>query len=213
MTRWFRRANHVVLALVLAAIAQAFPTDSSLAATPERGGPLVFAQAAPVIPAEKPEPPAAKEGEEPPEPANLVAEKKSPETNWSAKCVNSADGALVDCRVTQNIALTKTGQRLLAVVVRIPRETGSPVMTLNLPHGLYLPAGTTLQIDKTDPREIVIETCDSKGCYATLDVDEELLVSLKKGSTLTVTFQNLAKQPIAVPVTLIGFTAAYAKIR
>jgi invasion protein IalB len=37
-------------------------------------------------------------------------------------------------------------------------------------------------------------------------------LTLKRGSTLTVTFQNLAKQPIVVPVTLVGFTAAFAKI-
>jgi invasion protein IalB len=164
-----------------------------------------------VIPAEKPDVPAVKT-EEAPGPANLVAEKKSPETNWSARCVNNPEGQIVDCRVTQNIALTKTGQRLLAVVVRIPRDTGAPAMTLNLPHGLFLPAGTTLQIDKATPKELVIDTCDSKGCYASLDVDNELLMILKKGSTLTVTFQNLAKQPIVVPVTLVGFTAAFAKI-
>jgi invasion protein IalB len=168
-------------------------------------------QTAPVIPPEKPGVPAVRT-EETLEPANLVAEKKSPETNWSARCVNNPEGQVVDCRVTQNIALTKTGQRLLAVVVRIPRDTGAPAMTLNLPHGLFLPAGTTLQIDKAVPKEIGIETCDAKGCYASLEVDGELLLTLKRGSTLTVTFQNLAKQPIVVPVTLVGFTAAFAKI-
>lgn len=170
-----------------------------------------LSQTAPVVPAQKPDLPIVKT-EETPEPANLVAEKKSPETNWSARCMSNPEGQITDCRVTQNIALTKTGHRLLAVVVRIPRDTGAPAMTLNLPHGLFLPAGTQLQVDKTAPKEIVIETCDAKGCYASLDVDPELLMSLKKGSTLTVTFQNLAKQPIVVPVTLVGFTAAFAKI-
>lgn len=208
MNREYRRAiSGAAAAVVVAATGLVWASVSS------QGGSAsgwTVAQATSPGPEEKPETPA--EDGEAPEPANLVAEKKPPETNWSARCVNSDEGAVVDCRVTQNIALTKTGQRLLAVVVRIPTNSRTPAMTLNLPHGLFLPAGTTLQIDKTPPKEILVETCDAKGCYASLDVDDDLLTGLKKGSTLTVTFQNLAKQPIVVPVTLVGFTAAFAKI-
>lgn len=200
------RALAAAAALVLGAFAGASPAFAQQAP----GGPAPGS--VPVVPAEMPEMPVPKT-DETPETTNLVAEKKPPETNWSPRCQSSPAGEIVDCRVTQNIELTKTGHRLLSVVVRIPRETGSPVMMFNLPHGLYLPAGTTLQIDRTDPKAIVIETCDVKGCYASVNVDEVLLAALKQGSTLTVTFQNLARQPIAVPVTLVGFTAAFAKIQ
>ena len=151
--------------------------------------------------------------EENPDPTNLVAEKKPPETNWKAKCVNDEQGASVDCRVVQNIQLTKTKQRLLSVMVRMPTLTRQPALAFNLPHGLYLPAGTTIQIDRSEPFALEIETCDQKGCYANMPAGNELLTALKRGANLTVTFQNLARKPIAVPVTLVGFTAAFDKIR
>ncbi len=147
------------------------------------------------------------------DPTNLVAEKKPPETNWKAKCVNDEQGASVDCRVVQNIQLTKTKQRLLSVMVRMPTLTRQPALVFNLPHGLYLPAGTTIQIDKSAPFALEIETCDQKGCYANMPADTELLTALMRGANLIVTFQNLARKPIAVPVTLVGFTAAFEKIR
>lgn len=144
---------------------------------------------------------------------NLVAEKKPPETNWSAKCDKDSTGQDTDCRVVQSIQLTKTKQTLLSVVVRKPSGNVRPLMTFNLPHGLFLPAGTTLQVDQTPEIVVPIETCDAKGCYASMNVNSEMLVALKRGATMTVTFQNLARKPIGVPVTLVGFTAAFSEIQ
>ncbi len=168
-------------------------------------------QSAPVVPVEKP--PVPETAEETPEPKRLVAEKKSPETNWSARCVTDTSGQTSACHVIQRIKRNKTGALLMSVLVELPVKTLKPELKLNLPLGLYLPAGTTLQVDKTPTKEIQIETCDVKGCYAGIGVDEDMLIALKRGNTMTVTFQNVARQPIAIPVTLVGFTAAFAKIR
>lgn len=168
-------------------------------------------QSAPVVPVEKP--PVPETAEVTPEPKRLVAEKKPPETNWSARCVTDASGQTSACHVIQRIKRNKTGALLMSVLVELPVKTLKPELKLNLPLGLYLPAGTTLQVDKTPTKEIQIETCDVKGCYAGLGVDEDMLTALKRGNTMTVTFQNVARQPIAIPVTLVGFTAAFAKIR
>ncbi len=168
-------------------------------------------QSAPVVPVEKP--PVPETAEATPEPKRLVAEKKPPETNWSARCVTDNNGQTSACHVIQRIKRNKTGALLMSVLVELPVKTLKPELKLNLPLGLYLPAGTTLQVDKTPTKEIQIETCDVKGCYAGIGVDEDMLTALKRGNTMTVTFQNVARQPIAIPVTLVGFTAAFAKIR
>lgn len=165
----------------------------------------------PVRPVEKPSVPVT--AEVTPEPKRLVAEKKPPETNWSARCVTGAGGQTSACHVIQRIKRNKTGALLMSVLVELPVKTLEPELKLNLPLGLYLPAGTTLQVDRTPTREIQIETCDVKGCYAGIGLDEDMLTALKRGNTMTVTFQNVARQPIAIPVTLVGFTAAFAKIR
>lgn len=176
---------------------------------PEAAGLQRMAQAATAtVPKPTPADPGGKQ-----DATNLVAEEKPPETNWSAKCDQDDLGEKTNCRVVQSIQLTKTKQTLLSVLVRRPSGDVRPLMTLNLPHGLYLPAGTTIKIDQTQAFGVPVETCDAKGCYASLSVEDEMLTALKKGATMIVTFQNLARQPINVPVTLVGFTAAFEKIQ
>lgn len=171
-------------------------------------------RAVPVVPVQKPAPPVSLKREEPaPEPKRLIAKLKSPETNWSARCIRSPAGVTSSCHVVQRIIRNRTGALLMSVLVDLPVKSLKPELKLSLPLGLYLPAGTTLKVDRAPAKEVEIVTCDSKGCYAEVDVDEPLMTALQLGSTLTVTFQNVAKQPIAVPVTLVGFTAALAKIQ
>lgn len=42
-------------------------------------------------------------------------------------------------------------------------------------------------------------------------ISDDLLASLKKGKTLKVGFESAQRQAIVVPVTLIGFTAAFGR--
>ena len=83
---------------------------------------------------------------------------------------------------------------------------------LHLPHGLFLPAGTTFQIDKGKVESLAIQTCDAKGCYAGAPVTKDMLATLQKAEKLIVTFQNLQKQTITVPMPLAGFGEAYQKL-
>lgn len=68
---------------------------------------------------------------------------------WVVNCSNAEKG--LDCRVVQSLFLRKTGQRLLSVIVHVPPDTKKPEMLLQLPLGIYLLAGVTLQIGKDAP--------------------------------------------------------------
>ena len=218
MTQKRRRESNLICKTVLAsAVGVVFAGVSvwpTLAAENKQKRIIRLAQEGTVVPLEKPEPPVSLEPVEPAqEPKRLIAEMKSPETNWSARCTRTPAGVTSSCHVIQRIKRNKTGALLMSVLIDLPVKSLQPELRLSLPLGLYLPAGTTLKVDRAPTKEIEIETCDSKGCYAAVSVDEPLLTALKLGNTLTVTFQNVAKEPIAVPVTLVGFTAAFAKIR
>jgi invasion protein IalB len=86
-------------------------------------------------------------------------------------------------------------------------------MMIRAPVGLYLPAGIGVQIDEGKVDRLVIQTCDLKGCYAGTAISPELLSAMKAGSRFVVSFQNLARQDIAVPLTLARFTEAYRAIQ
>jgi len=95
----------------------------------------------------------------------------------------------------------------------VPPDTRKPVLTVQLPLGLFLPAGVTIRFDEGKPERFDVETCDQKGCYLQIPISNEMLGEMAKGKQMSVTFQNLSKQDIGVPVSLAGFTVAYDKIK
>jgi invasion protein IalB len=132
---------------------------------------------------------------------------------WNTKCVSAARRENLDCSVEQQVVLVKTGQQLLSVVVRIPPDSRQPAMMIHLPLGLFLPAGVTIQLDQQKPERLEVQTCDLKGCYAGSAVSDKMLAAMKDGERLTITFEDLPKNKISVPVPLKGFAAAYQKIQ
>jgi invasion protein IalB len=136
------------------------------------------------------------------------APQKAP--GWSVRCTNPGQG--LTCKATQTIVLGKRRKRLLSISVSKPTEGKNAAMLLKLPHGLFNPAGVAMGIDGAKPETLVIQTCDAKGCYAGAPITPDKLTAMSKGSKLNVTFQNLKKQKIVVPVPLKGFAEAYKKL-
>ena len=136
-----------------------------------------------------------------------AAQKGAPA--WLLKCDSAAAG--FDCRASQTIVM-QTGQKLLTVTVRRPSKAEGPALMLNLPHGVFLPAGATVQVDKDKPMTLPIQTSDPHGAYAGSPIARELLAAMQKSEKLTVSFQDLQKRTITVPVPLAGFADAYQKM-
>ena len=136
-----------------------------------------------------------------------------PPLGWETKCTGEGRGKTLDCKIEQTIIVTKTQQRVLSVLVRVPAESRTPAMMIHLPLGLFLPAGITLQLDQEMSLKLNVQTCDANGCYSGTPISENMLAAMKTGKRLTVSFQNLAKQTMSIPVPLAGFAEAYQKIR
>ena len=109
--------------------------------------------------------------------------------------------------------LAKTGQLVILVNIRVPSDSRTPIVLVQLPLGLNLPAGVKLQVDEGKSADMQIQTCENRGCYASMPVSADLLAALKSGKQLKVSFQNLAKETITIPMPLADFTAAYDKIK
>jgi invasion protein IalB len=119
----------------------------------------------------------------------------------------------LDCQVEQRVVISTTGQLLIDMTVRLPTGTTAPVMFIHTPFGLFLPAGLQLTVDGAQLASLPLQTCDGAGCYAGSSVTPQLLNAMRHGTTLTVTFQNLQKKNIDVPVSLLGFGQAYSRIQ
>lgn len=143
--------------------------------------------------------------------ASGPAASQAPEA-WSSRCTSGARTGEPDCAVEQRVVLRETGQMLASVTVRVPPDTREPVMMVRIPLGLFLPAGLSYSVDGSGEEKLELQTCDAQGCYAASTISDDLLQSLKAGEELSLTFQNLQKETISVPVSLAGFTAAFTKI-
>jgi invasion protein IalB len=190
--------------------------NAGQAAPPQPGNSI--AQAPTQAPNPKPprpaQPPSAKQPPSAPATEQQASQtvNLAPGAGWVSRCVSASRQSPVECSMEQTAALTNTGQVLAAVTVRVPADTRQPVMMVQLPVGLYLPAGLVLQVDESKPQTIPLQTCDVKGCYAGMQVNPELLSALKGGKRLTMTFEDLAKHNIAVPFALDNFAETLLKI-
>ncbi|MGY4369917.1 invasion protein IalB [Bradyrhizobium sp. LB1.3] len=134
------------------------------------------------------------------------------QAGWVVRCTSVSRDAPLECAMEQNAVLTKTGQTIVLINIRIAPDTRTPVALLQLPLGLNLP-GAKLQVDEGKTVDLPIQTCENRGCYASTPIAPDLLATLRSGKQLKVSFQNMAKETIAIPMPLGDFAAAYDRIK
>ena len=132
---------------------------------------------------------------------------------WLVRCTSASRDAPLECAMEQTAVLTKTGQLIVLVNIRVPSDTHTPIAAIQLPLGLNLPVGAKLQVDEGKAIDLQIQTCEARGCYVNAPVPSDMLAAMKSGKQLKVSFQNLAKETIAIPIPLTDFASAYDKIK
>jgi invasion protein IalB len=147
----------------------------------------------------------------PPSPEQQPAQPPGP--SWVSRCGAASREAPLECSVEETAVLTKTGQLIVLVNIRVASDTRQPVALVQLPLGLNLPAGAKLQVDDGKVVDLQIQTCENRGCYANTPVSPEMLGALKSGKQLKVAFQNLNKEVITIPMPLADFASAYEKVK
>jgi invasion protein IalB len=133
-------------------------------------------------------------------------------TDWNVSCRSATAEKGLDCQATRAVVLKKTRSLLLRVTVNLPAETKKPVMMIQMPTGLYLPAGASMAIDDETPKPIVLQTCNGNGCFSGSPVSEEILAGMKTGTWFKVTFKDLKRKQITVALPLDGFPKAYEQM-
>jgi invasion protein IalB len=132
--------------------------------------------------------------------------------SWTISCGSTTDVNKLECQMSQVLTETKTGQRVLTVTIRKQGADGGRGMMLMLPHGIYLPAGATYQVDQGEKTPAAIQTADQNGSYAAVPLTDPLVETLKRGTTLNIGMETANRAPITLPVSLTGFAATYDKL-
>ncbi|MBV1723323.1 MAG: invasion associated locus B family protein [Hoeflea sp.] len=145
--------------------------------------------------------------------ARPSATTEAPKSNWSVNCGagETADAPLV-CQMMQNVVVQESNQRLLTVVVRPQSDSPNHTLTLALPHGVDFIKGVDVVVDDKEPFTVPVQTSNPQGAFSNLPISDKLLGELKAGTSIKFSFQSVSGQSFSVPISLIGFSAAYEKL-
>jgi invasion protein IalB len=125
---------------------------------------------------------------------------------WVKMCNTDPESNQQFCMTTQELR-AENGLFIASVQIRTLGDKISLITAV--PVGMLIEPGIRIQVDDGAQREVKYDVCFPTGCYAQLDVNNEFIGSLKRGNQLTVSVLNAESKPLAFPMTLIGFTAAY----
>ncbi len=131
--------------------------------------------------------------------------------DWTLACFDRQDGSQA-CRMLQNVANDQGQVVMQAAVIRLP--DGNSGLLFNLPLGVWLPEGVTIQVDGGEQISVPYARClpAPDQCRVELVLDDQRLAQLKAGTRITVTFYGPRQEPVRATVSLLGFTAAFDRL-
>jgi invasion protein IalB len=134
-----------------------------------------------------------------------------PAPQWAVACTNTQAG--LDCSVGQSRVFQETGRNVqVGVALRIPPDTRKPNLMLQVPLGVSLPKGLTVQFGGDNPKAIAFQSCSVNGCLAEYPITETEIASLLNGADLTLSVHTSNNTPLTFRISAAGFANAYAKM-
>lgn len=132
---------------------------------------------------------------------------------WESGCQAASRAAPLNCGMQQRLGVQQTGQLIAALAIQVPSQTRKPSMILQLPLGMNLAQGASLQIDANPAIKVPIQSCDQSGCVAIMALPDATLAQMMAAKGMTLTLMNAANKPIKVPFQMTGFATTYNNIK
>ncbi|WP_102868644.1 invasion associated locus B family protein [Pseudovibrio exalbescens] len=134
-------------------------------------------------------------------------------SDWTLRCIPFGEEKPPQCQLLQELSNKQSGQRILAFIVERGNDenlTG----TLLMPFGLDLQKGIEGTIDSDQAlQKTHFSTCLPSGCLASLDIDDDLELGLRRGTALQLSVWSIsAAQRVEIELSLKGFTAALNRL-
>ncbi|WP_299847856.1 invasion associated locus B family protein [uncultured Paracoccus sp.] len=140
---------------------------------------------------------------------------KATHGDWTIRCIKAQEGQPDPCELYQ---LLKDGEgNSVAEVTMIPLSQGEAAAgaTIVAPLETDLIRGLGLKIDSAAPRGYPFNFCAPVGCVSRMGFDAAGLNGLKRGNSATVSLLPFAgdpENPVELPMSLAGFTAAFTEL-
>jgi invasion protein IalB len=124
---------------------------------------------------------------------------------WSIVCDEPAGAPEEQCALMQNVIAEDRPEVGLSVVVLKTADEQARILRVLAPLGVLLPNGLGLNVDGNDIGRAYFVRCFTDGCYAEVILEDELLTTLRGGTTATFIVFQTPEEGIGIPVDLEGF--------
>ena len=132
---------------------------------------------------------------------------------WVSRCLSESRTGPLECSMQQLVVLPNSSQAVLSLIIRTTSPGAVPVLGLQLPFGILLTGGASIQLDAHQPHAMPIETCEAQGCFAELSLKSDILNEFKTSNRMTVRFENVSKKQVSVPIELNNFGDVFSRIQ
>lgn len=129
--------------------------------------------------------------------------------NWVIECFKISENNQA-CGLSSSVFLKDSGALLskITLIEQIINNKKTLVVTILLPHNLYLPAGVDVKIDAGQQYKINFHTCTKSSCEAQGFVGEDLKTAMRKGNGMVIGYVDVVQlKPIKFTMPLNGVTA------
>lgn len=134
--------------------------------------------------------------------------------DWTQLCQRVPDGS-DPCGLTQLLTDPEGGPVAEITIFPLP-PGGEAVAGANIitPLGTVLTQQIAISVDGANARRYPFLFCDVSGCYAQIGLTAAMVESFRRGTEATVTIASVAapEEPVALSLSLDGFTAGYSAL-
>lgn len=149
--------------------------------------------------------------------SRLAAQEESLEgthEDWLVKCGKPPGSSERVCWVEQKVTSEDRPNVGLTVTYLKPAKKGEEgVLQIQAPLGVILTKKLALKIDGKDFGDVPFIRCFAGGCLARAHVPDELLKTLKDGTTAIFIIYDTPELGIGIPISLKGFSQAVANLK
>jgi invasion protein IalB len=131
---------------------------------------------------------------------------------WSIICDTPAGATAEQCVMMQNVIAEDRPEMGLSVVVLRTADNKAQILRVLAPLGVLLPNGLGLNVDGKDIGRAYFVRCFADGCYAEVILEQQLIDTLKKGTSATFIVFQTPEEGIGIPVDLKGFADAFGSL-
>lgn len=131
---------------------------------------------------------------------------------WTLRCQPQKEGAAADdkksCEIFQRLVVKESLARVAEFAIGFPEGSEIARGVIVLPLGILLQPGVEMRIDDGKPYAFKIRYCTEAGCFAYVNLDKDLLETMRKGTSANFAFKAADGKDVNLSMTLSGFGTA-----